>query len=76
VHHRPISTGTPPDFSVLPRPAASGYDKTVRTLLLLDFDFIKAFHAVREEKKVTSATGLHVKLANGGGAAVHIRPAQ
>jgi hypothetical protein len=48
----------------------------VRTLLLLDFDFIKAVPAVREEKKVTSATVLHVKRASGCGAAVHIRPAQ
>jgi alpha-glucosidase len=33
-------------------------------------------HTTREEKRVTAATVLHVKMANGGGQAVRIRPAQ
>jgi alpha-glucosidase len=33
-------------------------------------------HTARETKKVTAATVLHVKLANGGGAAIRVRPAQ
>jgi alpha-glucosidase len=33
-------------------------------------------HATREEKRVTAATLLHVKMASGGGQAIHIRPAQ
>jgi len=33
-------------------------------------------HTARETKKVTASTVLHVKLANGGGAAIRVRPAQ
>lgn len=33
-------------------------------------------HTVREEKPVTAATLLHVKMAQGGGQAIRIRPAQ
>ena len=33
-------------------------------------------HTVREEKSVTAATLLHVKMAPGGGQAIRIRPAQ
>jgi alpha-glucosidase len=33
-------------------------------------------HTTREEKRVTAATVLHVKMANGGGQAIRIRPAQ
>jgi alpha-glucosidase len=33
-------------------------------------------HATREEKRVTASTLLHVKMAQGGGQAIRIRPAQ
>jgi alpha-glucosidase len=33
-------------------------------------------HTTREEKRVNAATLLHLKFAPGGGAAIHIRPAQ
>jgi alpha-glucosidase len=33
-------------------------------------------HITSEEKRVTAATVLHVKMANGGGQAIHLRPAQ
>jgi alpha-glucosidase len=33
-------------------------------------------HTTREERRVTAATVLHVKMANGGGQAIRIRPAE